>query len=169
MALPPRLCSGEDRSHPKSTMGKSPRSAQGRSHPGKADALGSCAKEDRRRAEGAMGEGKGGEEDGLRFAAEPSQKEDSIVTAFRIPSAPSQRFTAINCRPRGSAGQSIRQQLSQHPEINSSHSAAVRYATPRQLTKACCTKTPSLCRSRSSRSRRIATSRSGLEEVGWIP
>jgi hypothetical protein len=38
---------------------------QDRSHPGKADTLGGRTKEDRSGAEGAMGEGEGGEEDGL--------------------------------------------------------------------------------------------------------
>jgi hypothetical protein len=37
------------------------------SHPGQANALGSFTKEDRSGAEGAMGEGEGGEEDGLRL------------------------------------------------------------------------------------------------------
>jgi len=38
---------------------------KGRSHWQETHALGSCAKEDRRCAEGAMGKGKGGEENGL--------------------------------------------------------------------------------------------------------
>jgi hypothetical protein len=66
-----RCRSSADRSRPKSALGKiqtrcsSELSIQSCSDPKKADALGSCAKEDRRGAKGAMGEGEGREEDGL--------------------------------------------------------------------------------------------------------
>jgi hypothetical protein len=62
---------GEDRSRPESAMGESPRerrcAGQGSSDTVKADTLGICAKKDRSGAEGAMGQGEGGEKDGLRL------------------------------------------------------------------------------------------------------
>jgi hypothetical protein len=46
-------------------MGKSSESGEGCPDSWETDTLGSCAKEDRCCAKGAMGEGEGGEEDGL--------------------------------------------------------------------------------------------------------
>jgi hypothetical protein len=60
-----RISSGEDRSRPKSAVGKS-QSESGKVRYGcsgpQEDTLGSCAKEDRCCAKGAMGKGEGGEE-----------------------------------------------------------------------------------------------------------
>src|SRR4029077_4778317 len=64
-----RVSSGADRGCPKSAMGKIPREyrheCEGGTHSWEAETLGSCAEEDRSGAEGAMGTGQGGEEDGL--------------------------------------------------------------------------------------------------------
>jgi hypothetical protein len=73
-------------------MGKIPGDGQGRSHRGKAGAVGSCTKEDRRCAEGAMGEGKSGEEDGIagwrdtvteRTKTEASRTKVPLIGALR--------------------------------------------------------------------------------------
>ena len=68
-----QVSSGADRSRPKSAVGKS-QSESGKIRYGcsgpQEDTLGSCAKEDRRCAEGAMGKGQGSEEDGLTFWAD---------------------------------------------------------------------------------------------------
>ena len=64
-----RISSGADRGCPKRAMGKGQgergQISPGGSNPGKANALGIYAKEDRRGAKGAIGESEGGEEDGL--------------------------------------------------------------------------------------------------------
>jgi hypothetical protein len=68
---PVQVSSGTDCGCPKSALGKGLRklrcSESGSSRAGKAKTLGSCTKEDRRRAKSEMGKGEGGKEDSLIY------------------------------------------------------------------------------------------------------
>ena len=74
------MCGAEDRLADDVSTRKLPSRVEDCSHPGKTDALRSCAKEDRRCTEGAMGKGQGGEEDSLILRCTSLSARDTYLT-----------------------------------------------------------------------------------------